>query len=50
MYLTGILCVRRTGFFMLTPSYGLDYIANCQKTGFHPHPQQPPLFEVSGDW
>ena len=31
---------------MLTPSYGLDYIANCKKSGFHPHPQEPPLFEV----
>jgi len=43
-----IVCAPKyneTGFFMLTASYGLDYIANCKKTGFHPHPQEPPLFE-----
>ncbi|XP_043243637.1 STAM-binding protein-like A [Amphibalanus amphitrite] len=43
-----IVCAPKyneTGFFMLTPSYGLDYIANCHKSGFHPHPQDPPLFE-----
>ncbi|XP_037084009.1 STAM-binding protein-like A, partial [Pollicipes pollicipes] len=43
-----IVCAPKyneTGFFMLPPKYGLDYIANCHKTGFHPHPQEPPLFE-----
>lgn len=36
----------RTGFFMLTPDYGLDFIANCRQTGFHPHPTEPPLYMV----
>lgn len=35
---------QETGFFCLTPSYGLDYIAQCRQTGFHPHPKDPPLF------
>lgn len=36
---------NETGFFILTPSYGLKYIASCRKTGFHPHPSEPPLFK-----
>lgn len=36
----------RTGFFMLTPDYGLDFIANCRQTGFHPHPTEPLLYRV----
>ena len=36
----------RTGIYRLTPNYGLNYIASCNKTGFHPHPKEPPLFEV----
>jgi len=43
-----IVCAPKfeeTGFFVLTPNYGLDYIANCTLTGFHPHPKEPPLFE-----
>ncbi|KAK7869958.1 hypothetical protein R5R35_013732 [Gryllus longicercus] len=42
-----IVCAPRyqeNGFFMLTPNYGLDFIANCKQTGFHPHPTEPPLF------
>ncbi|XP_065089611.1 STAM-binding protein [Ochlerotatus camptorhynchus] len=35
---------QETGFFCLTPSYGLDYISQCRQTGFHPHPKDPPLF------
>ncbi|GAB0097660.1 STAM-binding protein [Sergentomyia squamirostris] len=35
---------QETGFFCLTPNYGLDYIAQCRQTGFHPHPNEPPLF------
>lgn len=35
-----------TGFFCLTPGYGLDYIAQCRQNGFHPHPNDPPLFMV----
>lgn len=37
----------RTGFFTLTPNHGLPFIANCRKSGFHPHPTDPPLFTVS---
>ncbi|XP_076301322.1 STAM-binding protein isoform X1 [Lasioglossum baleicum] len=42
-----IVCAPKydeTGFFILTPEYGLDYIANCRETGFHPHPPEPPLY------
>ncbi|XP_053697428.1 STAM-binding protein [Sabethes cyaneus] len=35
---------QETGFFCLTPSYGLDYISQCRQSGFHPHPKEPPLF------
>ncbi|KAG5886721.1 hypothetical protein JTB14_030787 [Gonioctena quinquepunctata] len=38
---------NETGFFMLTPTHGLHFIANCRKTGFHPHPTEPPLFMVA---
>lgn len=34
----------RTGYFCLTPGHGLDYIADCRESGFHPHPKKPPLF------
>ncbi|XP_019755327.2 STAM-binding protein-like [Dendroctonus ponderosae] len=36
---------QSSGFFILTPNYGLQYIANCRKVGFHPHPTDPPLFK-----
>uniref|UniRef100_A0A336MJ09 CSON001880 protein n=1 Tax=Culicoides sonorensis TaxID=179676 RepID=A0A336MJ09_CULSO len=42
-----IVCAPKyqtTGFFCLTPSYGLEYIAQCRQSGFHPHPNDPPLF------
>ncbi|XP_063907211.1 STAM-binding protein-like A isoform X2 [Zophobas morio] len=45
-----IVCAPRyneTGFFVLTPDYGLKYIAGCRKSGFHPHPTEPPLFMVA---
>lgn len=35
---------NETGFFSLTPDHGLDFIANCRESGFHPHPKDPPLF------
>jgi hypothetical protein len=41
------LLFNRTGFFHLTPEFGLNYIANCRGTGFHPHPTEPLLFTVS---
>jgi STAM-binding protein len=42
-----IVCAPRyqeNGFFILTPNYGLDFIASCRATGFHPHPSEPPLY------
>ncbi|XP_032679797.1 STAM-binding protein [Odontomachus brunneus] len=42
-----IVCAPKydeTGFFVLTPDYGLDFIANCRETGFHPHPTEQPLY------
>ncbi|XP_075148866.1 STAM-binding protein-like [Haematobia irritans] len=42
-----IVCAPKyqtTGFFILTPTYGLNYIAECRQSGFHPHPNDPPLF------
>ncbi|XP_014468047.1 PREDICTED: STAM-binding protein isoform X2 [Dinoponera quadriceps] len=42
-----IVCAPKydeTGFFVLTPDYGLDFIANCRESGFHPHPTEPPLY------
>lgn len=35
------------GYFILTPNYGLQFIANCPKSGFHPHPTEPPLFKTA---
>eukprot|EP00127_Corallochytrium_limacisporum_P007101 Clim_evm20s242 gene=Clim_evmTU20s242 len=35
------------GSFSLTQPYGLQYIAKCTGTGFHPHPENPPLYEQS---
>ncbi|KAJ6649929.1 STAM-binding protein-like A [Pseudolycoriella hygida] len=40
---------QETGFFCLTPNYGLEFIARCRQTGFHPHPNDPPLFMVYVD-
>ena len=37
----------RVGVFHLTPEYGLDYVTKCTKEGFHPHPKEPPLFQVN---
>jgi hypothetical protein len=34
------------GTFILTPNYGMKEIADCSKSGFHPHTNNPPLFEV----
>ncbi|XP_069187420.1 STAM-binding protein-like isoform X3 [Procambarus clarkii] len=36
---------ERTGFFTLSPNHGLPFISNCQQSGFHPHPKEPPLFQ-----
>ncbi|XP_050669951.1 STAM-binding protein-like A [Leptidea sinapis] len=42
-----IVCAPKyneTGYFALTPDYGMQYITNCRQNGFHPHPNDPPLF------
>ncbi|XP_011307550.1 STAM-binding protein-like A [Fopius arisanus] len=35
---------EETGFFMLTPDHGLNFIARCRATGFHPHPNEKSLY------
>lgn len=43
-----IVCAPKyntTGIYRLTPDHGLRFVASCTKTGFHPHPKNPPLFE-----
>lgn len=45
-----IVCAPRykdNSIFSLTQNYGLDFIAKCTKTGFHPHPSEPPLFSIA---
>ncbi|XP_014276966.1 STAM-binding protein-like [Halyomorpha halys] len=45
-----IVCAPRysdNSFFCLTPDYGLDFIANCQQQGFHPHPTEPELYTIA---
>ncbi|XP_022080889.1 STAM-binding protein-like A [Acanthaster planci] len=36
---------KETGYFSLTPDYGVGFISNCKELGFHPHPSQPPIYE-----
>lgn len=36
---------KEIGMFILSPGYGLKEIADCTKSGFHPHTNSPPLFE-----
>jgi len=38
---------KDTGFYSLTPEFGLNAIASCKKSGFHPHPKEPPLYKDS---
>ncbi|KAF8770488.1 STAM-binding protein-like A like protein [Argiope bruennichi] len=38
---------EKTSIFSLTPNYGLDYISQCQQKGFHPHPNEPVIYEES---
>lgn len=48
-----IVCAPKyqtNGFFCLTPSYGLEYIASCRLEGFHPHPADPALFMEAGHY
>ena len=42
------VCRCRVGYFMLTEPHGLNYITHCEEEGFHVHPKEPPLYEVSG--
>ena len=35
--------------YSLTSEYGLKFIAACKQQGFHPHPKEPPIYEVSHD-
>lgn len=35
------------GVYSLTSDYGINFIAKCQLSGFHPHPDFPPLYEES---
>uniref|UniRef100_T1I5Z1 USP8 dimerisation domain-containing protein n=1 Tax=Rhodnius prolixus TaxID=13249 RepID=T1I5Z1_RHOPR len=45
-----IVCAPRysdNSFFCLTSNYGLEFIANCQQTGFHPHPTEPELYQMA---
>ena len=37
---------KTTGIFSLTPDYGLEFISNCRKTGFHPHPDDSLLYKT----
>ena len=32
---------------MLTEPHGLNFITSCEEEGFHSHPKEPPLYEVS---
>ncbi|XP_075971464.1 STAM-binding protein-like A [Anticarsia gemmatalis] len=44
-----IVCAPKyneTGYFALTPEYGMQFITNCRQSGFHPHPTDPPLFHT----
>jgi len=45
-----IVCAPKyetVGVYRLTPSYGVNYVSSCTKSGFHPHPKEPPLYEES---
>ncbi|XP_032869620.1 STAM-binding protein-like [Amblyraja radiata] len=37
---------NESGFYRLT-EHGMDEISSCKQKGFHPHPKDPPLFNVS---
>ncbi|XP_004348068.2 STAM binding protein [Capsaspora owczarzaki ATCC 30864] len=34
--------------FVLTQPHGLEYLQGCDKKGFHPHMEHPPLYEQGG--
>ncbi|XP_065051043.1 STAM-binding protein-like A [Rhopilema esculentum] len=45
-----IVCAPKfdqVGVYRLTSNHGMSFIGSCNKTGFHPHPKEPPLFEES---
>lgn len=37
---------QETKVFSLTAPHGLSYIADCRLPGFHPHTENPPIYEV----
>lgn len=42
-----IVCAPKfsqVGVYSLTPEYGLNFIAKCSLSGFHPHPKEPPIY------
>ncbi|KAK0157995.1 hypothetical protein PV328_011663 [Microctonus aethiopoides] len=42
-----IVCAPKydeTGYFTLTPDHGLNFVARCRATGFHPHPNEQSLY------
>lgn len=44
-----IVCAPKfheTGYFYLTPDYGMDMIRSCTGKGFHEHPKIRPIFET----
>ncbi|CAH1163408.1 unnamed protein product [Phaedon cochleariae] len=36
---------KQIEYFNLTPTNGMTVISKCKKSGFHPHPSEPPLFK-----
>lgn len=45
-----IVCAPKfdqTGIFSLTSDFGLDFIANCNQPGFHPHPNESLIYHSS---
>lgn len=45
-----IVCSVKYGVcrsFSLTRPHGLRYISGCRESGFHPHSENPPLYEES---
>lgn len=37
---------KKNGYFILSPTYGLQLIGNCKKGGFHEHTNPSDIFEV----
>ena len=39
--------IFRTGIYSLTRDHELTFIDSCEQRGFHPHPKEPPIYEVN---